>query len=83
MPVKRRNAKRRVSTEREYFIWSGLFLGGIDFFGEAHELGLEMSPNGAVPHDAAREAWRIHGTRYLAEHPGDAPWALREFGEPA
>lgn len=82
MPMKRRSDKRRVSPEREYFIWSGLFLTGGDLFREAHELGLDLPESGAVPLDAAREAWRIHGPRFCAEHPGDKPWALRKFGEP-
>lgn len=83
MPVKRRNAKRLVSAEREYVIWEALFASGRDYFSEAGEIGLAMSASGTVPIEAAREAWQRLGPRYMAENARGGPsWAEREFGPP-
>jgi hypothetical protein len=86
VPVKRRTAKRRVDPEREYAVWSAIFDGGYDFFGELPEIGLPEQGRGKVDPELAREPWQRHGQRWLAET-GNEPrlhpvWALREFGEP-
>jgi hypothetical protein len=82
MPVKRRNAKRLVSAEREYEIWAVLFLGGADYFGELPELGFPEGKMGVTP-DEARDAWRRFGARFNAEEKRTTPcWAERELGNP-
>lgn len=83
MPVKRRNAKRLVSAEREYQIWAVLFLAGRDFFDEAKEIGLAVEVDRILPIEAARNAWRRFGARHIAEEPRGRPcWAERELGPP-
>lgn len=82
MPVKRRNAKRLVSAEREYEIWAVLFLSGSDYFGELPELGFPKGKLAVTPEEAS-DAWHIHGPRFLAEEGRSEPcWAEREFGQP-
>lgn len=86
MPVKRRTAKRRVDSEREYQIWSAIFDCGFDLFGEAQELGLPIEWSEDVPPEMAREPWARLGERWLADpnhsnrlHP---IWAEELFGRP-
>jgi hypothetical protein len=82
MPVKRRNAKRRVSAEREYEIWAVLFLAGVDWFCELSELGFPADKTGVTP-DEARDAWQRFGARFIAEEKRTEPcWAERELGPP-
>jgi len=85
MPVKRRQAKRRVNAEREYEIWESILTCGVDFFDELPELGLTAEGGMRSPPMAeARAAWAAYGARILLERkPGDKePWALLEFGRP-
>jgi hypothetical protein len=80
VPVKRRNAKRLVSAEREYEIWAALFLTGNDYFGELPELGFSEGKRSVTP-DEARDAWRRFGARFIAEDKRTKPcWAERELG---
>ena len=83
MPVKRRDAKRRIDAEREYALWSELFLCGFDIFrGEMAELGFPPEKHDLTP-DEAREPWRRFGARFLAERKRTQPcWAERHLGPP-
>ncbi len=83
MPVKRRVTKRAINPEREYTIWSALFLTGAEIFpGEMVELGFPPDKQSVTP-DEARDAWRRFGARHIAEHPRSGPcWAERELGTP-
>lgn len=60
MPVKRRNAKRRLDPAAEAEAWSGFFETGRDFFRDLPAIGIETSygrPDPAI----AQDAWaRLH-----------------------
>lgn len=83
MPVKAMRPKRRVSEAAELAAWETTFQTGYDFFGDLSFDNKEHTPEVRA---AATEAWRRHGTRFLAarsESEADqVPWALETFGEP-
>jgi hypothetical protein len=83
VPVKRRNAKRRVSVAADLFAWETMFEHGYDFFNDAGISHQESTPEAQA---AIKDAWRRLGHRFLAErdpnaHNGPA-WAVETLGEP-
>ena len=64
MPVKRRNAKRRLSAEAELEAWADMFESGYDFFGDLNVFDIMTDAEGRA---AAAEAWRRLGAAFLAE----------------
>jgi hypothetical protein len=86
MPVKRRAEKRRLDPAAELKAWSMTFACGCDYFDDRPRIGVPMDSTGSRPdREAAQDAWRHLGERFLAEpqDPHLTPsWALREFGQP-
>lgn len=84
MPVKRRNAKRRISTEQLFSTWGTVLTFGGDYFGDLKRGGFKVDNGGRPDREEAREMWRLLGGRVLAEHdPREKePWGLTEFGDP-
>lgn len=85
MPVKRRTAKRRFSTEELFFTWGQVLETGTDYFSELPALGFKSDRYGKPDRDEAREMWRMFGSRIMAEprDPALKPvWGFREFGDP-
>lgn len=84
MPVKRRNAKRRISTEQLFQVWQSVLETGYDFFSELRTIGVQTDQHRQPEREEAREAWRVFGGRVLAERDAGAqdPWGLTEFGDP-
>ena len=87
MPVRARNAKKRISTAAELEAWETLFATGYDFFGD---LGLHHKEHTPEARAAAKEAWHRLGANFLdnradpsrADGWAGEPWALEEFGPP-
>jgi hypothetical protein len=86
LPVKRRIAKRRISTEAELKAWDMMFSCGYDFFSSLEDLGYR---NEAEARAAAPEAWKRLGRAFLAEYDDSGeraihgvPWAEEQFGVP-
>lgn len=85
MPVKRRTAKRRHSTEELYFTWGQVLTTGADYFNELRRLGFKADGHGKPDREEAREMWRLFGSRVMAEPRDEAlgeVWGFREFGDP-
>ena len=96
MPVKRRNAKRRLNDAAALEAWRGIFDCGSDFFGDLEPFGIIESPfarsteesekNRAALEAAGREAWEHLGGAFMAgwepTQVREKPWAFEQFGEP-
>ena len=84
MPVKRRNAKRRIDLREVMEAWTMPLVSGWDFFRELPAIGVEVDRQGCPDLELAREAWRTFGPTILAERgPTEgATWAERTFGKP-
>ena len=88
--------RHRVGGDAEYQAWSDAFMTGYDFFGALQEFGV-IDPTGQIVpveekpaararfRNAAADAWRRFGSRFMAEwEPTDThalPWAAEQFGE--
>ena len=89
VPKKRTHAKRRLDPYSGAEVWSDVFLRGRPMFDDfTIETGAELDEKGAVPRDAAAEAWHVYGPAFLALYGretrmGQKAWALQEFGEPS
>ena len=85
MPVKRRNAKRRLDPTIELKAWSMTFQAGVDYLQELPRIGVRTNDHSRTDLAVAEDAWSRLGARFLqeeAEPDRGAPWGLREFGEP-
>ena len=90
MPAKRRNSKRRTSSNAEVEAWSDLFTCGYDFFGDLEPWGFPRNNDAdRAARAAAPEAWQRLGAAFLenwSPHPApgqrQTPWAVEEFGYP-
>lgn len=85
MPVKRRNAKRRLSPAMEAQAWSCVFETRHDFFGDMREIAVPTDHLGDPDRATAEEAWHRLGPTFLDQRDpreGAVPWAVREFGDP-
>lgn len=84
MPVKRRNAKRRIDLAEQAEAWAIPFGAGFDFFRELHAIGVEVDENGRPDREAARAAWAVFGPEFLLNRDPAVKlsWGEREFGRP-
>lgn len=84
MPVKKRNAKRRIDLAAQIEAWAIVFGAGFDFFRELPAFGVAIDEHGRPDREGARAAWLIFGPDYvLTRDPAmKISWAEREFGKP-